>query len=110
MPALVRPPSAANPFDELALLSQLWAGGPMAYDRCLIAVLDAQTSLWKDVERNTANLWQAWLGASALPPSAQPLLDASKGLGLLEPAALQQAWAGWAQVWVNALRHDATEA
>lgn len=101
---------AVNPFEHLALLSQQWAGGPLAGSRWLIALLDAQTNLWKDMERHTANLWQPWLGPEGLPPSAQALVDASQGLGLLGPAALQQAWSDWAQVWVSALRHDATEA
>ncbi|WP_277592433.1 hypothetical protein, partial [Roseateles saccharophilus] len=99
----------AHPFVEFASLFEQWAAGPLAYSRWLTQLLDAQTSLWKDMERRTANLWQPLLGPVAAP-SAQPLVDAAQGLGLFGPEALQQAWANWAQVWVDALRHDATEA
>lgn len=109
MPANVPATSPAQPLVEFASLFEQWAAGPLAYSRWLTQLLDAQTSLWKDMERRTANLWQPLLGAAALP-SAQPLADATQGLGLLGPAALQQAWAAWAQVWLDALRHDATEA
>jgi len=111
MPNPTRPPSPANPaataFD-LGALSSPWAGGSLLYSRWLIMLLDVQTAFWKDAERYTANLMQPWIDPKAPPPSAQPLLDGSRGLGLnpFDPMALQRGWAAWTQVWVNALKHD----
>jgi hypothetical protein len=79
------------------------------YAPWLITMLDAQTNWWKDMERQTANLMQVWLGPTAPAPSAQWLVDAMQGRYLLGPAALQRAWTEWAQLWANALQHDASE-
>lgn len=85
-----------------------WALGVAACNQGLVALLDAQTALYKEMEKQAANCLQPWLQAVP-PPSAQALIDAAQGLAPLGPAALQRAWAGWLQVWVGALRHDATE-
>jgi len=70
----------------LAALPVIWAGSA-ACNQWLIALLDAQTGWCKDMERWTAQWMQAWMG----------------------PAALQRPWGPWTQIWVDALRHDATE-
>lgn len=110
MPSPLRIPAAEFQIIDIAALSRPWIGGALAYSRWLIAVLDGQTALCKDMERQTANLLQLWLGPTAPAPSAQPLVDAVQGLALLGPAALRKSWADGMQVWVSALRHDAAEA
>lgn len=100
MPA--RTPTTESLPIDINALSKLWAGGSLAYNQWLITLLDAQTAWCRDAERWTANLMQGWLGSAAQPPT-----DAA--LGLMGPAALQRSWAAWTQVWVDALRHDATE-
>lgn len=109
MSTRLRVPSPESQLLDAAWLPRQWADGPLAYSRWLITVLDAQTALWKDMERHTVKLMQPWLEPSAPPASAQPLFDAAQGVALLGPAMLQRAWSDWLQVWVGALRHDAAE-
>ena len=79
----------------------------MAGGRWLIPLLDAQTIVWKELERRTADVMQYWLETSGPTPSVYPLADAVWRFGVLGPMALQRAWSDWAQVGLNALRHDA---
>jgi hypothetical protein len=86
-----------------------WVAGPLLYSQWLTSVLDAQTTSWREMERQTASLMQLWFDPATPPPSAQPWVDATQGIAPLGPTALQRTWAGWLQVWVGALRHDAAE-
>lgn len=91
------------------LLSQ-WVHGPLLYNRWLLSTLDAQTALWREMERQTASLMQLWLDPATPPPSAQSLVDAAQGIAPLGPAVWLRAGSAWFQIWADALRHDATEA
>ena len=110
MSEIVRAPFPANPLIDIVSISRHWSAGSLAWARWMMALLDAQTSLWKDFERGAANALQPWLDPALPAPSAQPYADAMQGVAPLAPAALQQAWAAWAQVWLNALRHDVADA
>lgn len=81
------PSPASSPFD-VAVLAQHW-------NQNVITLLDTQTAWWKETERRTASLIQAWL-----PPA--------EGHGH-PPEAVQQFWLAWWQLWANALQHDANE-
>lgn len=82
--------------------------GSLAFYRGLIALQDAQTAWWKGVERYTASLMQPWFDACG--PAAQPLA-AVQGLACPQFAeAAHQAWRDCGQLWLDALRHDASEA
>lgn len=88
-------------------LAQQWALGSLACHRGLIALLDAQTAWWKEFERLTAGLMQPWVDPSATP-SAQPLADAVHGLRFpVLTGGVPNYWGMWAQLWMNALQHDA---
>lgn len=83
--------------------------GSLAFYRGLIALQDAQTAWWKGVERYTASLMQPWLDASG--PVAQPMAAAVQSLVCPQFAeAAHQAWRDCGQLWLDALRHDASEA
>lgn len=86
-----------------------WAAGPLLYSRWLIGALDAQTTAWREMERQAAGLLQFWFDPAKPPPSAQSLADAARGIAPLGPAAWPGIWSGWIQVWTDALRHDAAE-
>jgi hypothetical protein len=86
-----------------------WAQGPVLYSRWLIGALDAQTTLWREMERQTSALMQLWFDPAMPPPSAQFLADAARGLAPLGPVAWQRAWSGWARIWADAMRHDAAQ-
>ena len=92
--------------DTTGLIRQ-WALGADACSQLTIALLDAQSAWLKDMEQAAAQYMAPWFGATGLPPSAQPLVDAAQGMSSVALVdAMQKSWAGWGQVWLNALRHD----
>lgn len=108
MPTSTSPLRADIPVGLPATLFAPWTQGSMAYNRWLMGTLDAQTALWREMERQMAGLMQFWVGPAAPPPSAQGLVDAAQGLAA--PAAWPRLWSGWFQVCADAMRHDASEA
>lgn len=90
--------------------SLVWANGPLLYGRWVTGMLDAHTALWRQTQRQTAGLMQLCFDPRTPPPSAQYLLDATRGLAPLGPFALYGAWLGWIHVWADAMRHDAFQA
>jgi len=100
------PTTSAAPMADAASLYRQWAAGPLVYGRWLIALLDSQTAWWKAAEGCLAGLAQpvfdprvAAARYASSPHGGTPFAD----------AALQLAWEGWARLWLDALRHDATE-
>ncbi|HEY8880665.1 MAG TPA: hypothetical protein VIN03_24045 [Roseateles sp.] len=86
-----------------------WAAGPLLYSHWLIGALDAQTTVWREMERQAAGLLQFWFDPAKPPPSAQSVADAARGVAPLAPAAWPRVWSGWMHVWADAMRHDVAE-
>lgn len=109
MPRPSRAPLPDIPMSLPAALFSPWVDGSLLYNRWLMDLLDAQTASWRAMERQAASWMQLWFDPAAPQPSAQPLVDAAQGIVPLGPAAWQEAWSGWFQVWADAMRHDASE-
>jgi len=104
-----RIPASTSSLTDASSIARQWATASLPCGQWMMTCLDVQTALWKEAERAMAASMQAWLDPGSRLPSAQPLLDAAQAPWMLDPAALQKTWAGWAQVWVNALKHDVAE-
>lgn len=104
-----RIPAPASSLMDVSSIARQWAAATLAYRQWLMTCLDVQTALWKEGERALAASMQARLEPACALPSAQPLLDAAQRPWVSDSTILQKAWTGWAQVWVNALKHDVTE-
>jgi hypothetical protein len=92
-----------------APLVSSWSNGPLLYSHWLTSTLDAQTALWRQMERQMASVMRLWFDPGTPPPSAQYLLDAVRGVAPLGPIALYAAWLGWLHVCADAMRHDASQ-
>lgn len=110
MSALVPVPASPLSPVDIESLAQQWASGTLAYSQWLMTMLDIQSAFLRQAERQMANFLQSCVDPRSPPPSAELLADAAPALALIEPTALQKAWTSWAQVWANALGHDASEA
>jgi len=110
MSALVPRHPAPSSTIDISSVARQWASGALAYNQWLMSMLDIQSVLLRQTERQMAGLLQSWVDPHSPPPSAELLVNNAPALAFVQPAALQKVWTSWMQVWANALKHDASEA